>query len=66
MTIRNTILGWLRSTRDKDEKLEDEGAAELTHGDDAPDPADHVLWTGRVQSIPRPGEFERDQDGPRR
>ena len=66
MAIKNTILGWLRSTRDKDEELTDSEADGLTRGDDSPDPADHILWTGRVQSVPRPGEFERDQDGPRR
>jgi hypothetical protein len=62
MALKNTILGWLRSTPDKDEELEEAEADEATREYSA-DRADTIAET-RFRS--RPGEFESEQDGPRR
>jgi hypothetical protein len=61
MAIKNTILGWLRSTPDKKEELEEAEADELTR-EYSSDRADSIAES-RFRS--RPGEFEGDQDGPR-
>jgi len=61
MALKNTILGWLRSTPDKDEELEEAEADEATREYSA-DRADTIAET-RFRS--RTGEFEGDQDGPR-
>ena len=62
MALKNTILGWLRSTPDKDEELEEAEADEATR-EYSSDRADTIAET-RFRS--RPGEFESEQDGPRR
>ena len=62
MAIKNKIFGWLRSTPDKDEELEEAEADEATREYSA-DRADTIAET-RFRG--RPGEFEGDQDGPRR
>jgi hypothetical protein len=61
MALKNTILGWLRSTPDKDEELEEAEADEATREYSA-DRADTIAET-RFRT--RPGEFEAEQDGPR-
>lgn len=62
MAIKDTILGWLRSTPQKDEELEDAAIDEATR-EYSSDRADGIA-EGRFRS--RPGEFEHEQDGPRR
>ena len=62
MGIRETMLGWLRSTPDKDEELEDAEIDEATR-EYSSDRADAIA-EGRFRS--QPGEFEGDQEGPRR
>jgi hypothetical protein len=60
--IRETVLGWLRSTPDKDEELEDAEADELTReysAERADTVAGFELGGGR-------GDFESDQEAPRR
>ena len=61
MAIKDTILGWLRSTPDKNEELEEAEADELTR-EYSSERADTIADT-RMRT--RPGEFESDQDGPR-
>ena len=62
MGIRETMLGWLRSTPEKDEELEEAEADEATR-EYSSDRADFIAES-RFRG--RPGEFEHDQDGPRR
>jgi hypothetical protein len=62
MGIRQTMLGWLRSTPEKDDELEDAEADELTReysADRADTVAGFELGGGR-------GDFESDQEAPRR
>ena len=62
MRIRETLLGWLRSTPEKDDELEDAEADELTReysADRADTIAGFELGGGR-------GDFESDQNAPRR
>jgi hypothetical protein len=60
--IKETMLGWLRSTPDKNEELEDAEADELTReysADRADTVAGFELGGGR-------GDFESDQEAPHR
>ena len=61
MAIKNTILGWLRSSPEKDEELEDAEIDEATreYSSDRADTIAETRFRGRA------GEFEHDQDGPR-
>ena len=62
MGIRETVLGWLRSTPNKADELEDAEADELTReysADRADTVAGFELGGGR-------GDFDRDQEAPRR
>ena len=62
MGIKDTLLGWLRSTPDKADELEDAEADELTReysADRADTIAGFELGGGR-------GDFDRDQEAPRR
>jgi hypothetical protein len=62
MGIKDTLLGWLRTTPDKTDELEDAEADELTReysADRADTIAGFELGGGR-------GDFERDQEAPRR
>ena len=62
MGIKDTVLGWLRTTPDKQDELEDAEADELTReysADRADTVAGFELGGGR-------GDFERDQEAPRR
>ena len=61
MAIKNTILGWLRTTPKKDEELEEAEADEAAR-EYSSDRADTIAGT---QLRSQPGEFEHDQDGPR-
>ena len=61
MAIKTTILGWLRSTPDKNDEL-DEAEADEAAREYSSDRADTIVET-RFRG--RPGEFEGDQDGPR-
>jgi hypothetical protein len=62
MGLKDTVLGWLRGTPDKSDELEDAqiDAATKEYSEER---AEHILDErfGR-----RPGEFESDQDTPRR
>ena len=62
MGIRDTVLGWLRSTPDKDEEFEDAEIDEATR-EYSSDRADTIAET---RFMGQPGEFEHDQDGSRR
>jgi hypothetical protein len=62
MGIKDTVLGWLRSTPDESEELEDAEADEAER-EYAAEKADEIA-ANRFRS--RPGEFESDQDAPRR
>lgn len=62
MAIKETILGWLRSTPDKNEDLDEAEADELTR-EYSSDRADTIAET---KMRTRPSEFEGDQDAPRR
>ena len=62
MGIKETVLGWLSSTPDKTEELEDAEIDEATR-EYSSDRADFIAES-RLRG--RPGEFEHDQDGPRR
>ena len=61
MGIRETVLGWLRTTPDKDEDLEeaanDEVAREYS-AEKADAKANSLRWSS-------PDEFESDQQAPR-
>jgi len=62
MGIKDTLLGWLRTTPDKADDLEDAEADELTReysAGRADTVAGFELGGGR-------GDFERDQEAPRR
>ena len=62
MGIKDTVLGWLRTTPDKQEELDDAEADELTleySADRADTVAGFELGGGR-------GDFDRDQEAPRR
>ena len=62
MGIRETVLGWLRSTPNKADELEDAEADELTReysADRADTVAGFELGGGR-------GDFDSDQEAPRR
>lgn len=62
MALKSKILGWLRSTPAKDDELEDAEADELTReysAGRADTIAGFELGGGR-------GDFERDQEAPRR
>jgi len=62
MGIKDTVLGWLSSTPDKADELEDAEADELTReysADRADTIAGFELGGGR-------GDFESDQEAPRR
>ncbi len=62
MGIKDTVLGWLRTTPDKQDELEDAEADELTReysADRADTVAGFELGGGR-------GDFESDQEAPRR
>ena len=62
MGIKDTLLGWLSSTPDKADELEDAEADELTceySSDRADTVAGFELGGGR-------GDFDRDQEAPRR
>jgi hypothetical protein len=62
MGIKDTLLGWLNTTPDKADELEDAEADELTReysADRADTIAGFELGGGR-------GDFERDQEAPRR
>jgi len=62
MALKNKILGWLGSTPEKDEELEQAEADELTReysADRADTVAGFELGGGR-------GDFDRDQEAPRR
>lgn len=61
MAFKDTILGWLRSTPDKNEELEEAEADEATR-EYSSDRADTIAET-KLRA--RPDEFEADQDGPR-
>ena len=61
MALKDTIFGWLRSTPDKSEDLDEAEADEATR-EYSSERADTIAET-RFRS--RPGEFESDQDGPR-
>jgi hypothetical protein len=62
MGLKETVLGWFRSTPDKDKDLE---AAEIDKRSD-----EYGVRRGDVETDLRtrsnPGEFESDQDAPRR
>lgn len=61
MGIRETMLGWLRSTPAKDDELEDAEIDEATReysGERADTIAGFELGGGR-------GDFDRDQEAPR-
>ncbi len=61
MGIRETVMGWLRSTPDKNEELEDAEADEVTReysAERADTVAGFELGGGR-------GDFESDQEAPR-
>ena len=62
MGIKETVLGWLSSTPDKTEELEDAEIDEATR-EYSSDRADFIAES-RFRG--RPGEFEGEQDGPRR
>ena len=62
MGIKDTVLGWLRSTPTDSEELEDAEADEAER-EYAAEKADEIA-ANRFRS--RPGEFESDQDAPRR
>ena len=62
MGIKETVLGWLGSTPDKAEELEDAEIDEATR-EYSSDRADFIAES-RFRG--RPGEFEGEQDGPRR
>jgi hypothetical protein len=62
MGLKDTVLGWFRSTPDKADELEDAEADELTReysADRADTVAGFELGGGR-------GDFDRDQEAPRR
>ncbi len=62
MGIKDTVMGWLRTTPDKQDELEDAEADELTReysADRADTIAGFELGGGR-------GDFENDQEAPRR
>ena len=62
MGIKDTLLGWLSSTPDKADELEDAEADELTReysADRADTIAGFELGGGR-------GDFDRDEEAPRR
>lgn len=62
MGIKDTVLGWLRTTPDKHDDLDDAEADELTReysADRADTIAGFELGGGR-------GNFESDQEAPRR
>ena len=62
MGIKDTVLGWLSSTPDKADELEDAEADELTReysADRADTVAGFELAGGR-------GDFDRDQEAPPR
>lgn len=61
MALKNTILGWLRSTPDKNEDLDEAEADEATR-EYSSDKADTIAET-RFRGMP--GEFESDQEAPR-
>lgn len=61
MGLKDTVLGWLRTTPDKRDDLEDAEADELTReysSDRADTVAGFELGGGR-------GDFESDQEAPR-
>jgi hypothetical protein len=62
MGLKDTVLGWLRGTPDKSEELEDAeiDAATKEYSEER---ADNMLQERFGTS---PGEFESDQDAPRR
>jgi len=62
MSLKTTILGWLRSTPEKDEALEDAeiDAATKEYSSQRTD----TMLEERFGSVP--GEFEAEQEGPRR
>jgi len=61
MGLKDTLLGWLRSTPEKSDELEDAEIDEATkqYSSDRTD----TMLEERFGS--RPGEFESEQDGPR-
>jgi hypothetical protein len=62
MALKKKVLGWLGLTPDKDEALEDAEIDEATReysAARADDIAEHRIGT-------EPGEFESDQEAPRR
>jgi hypothetical protein len=61
MALKDTILGWLRSTPDKNETLEEAEADEASR-EYSSDKADTIAET-RFRGMP--GEFESDQETPR-
>ena len=61
MSIRDTVLGWLRSSPDKSDELEDVEVDEATKEYSA-ERADDMLDKRFGTS---PGEFESDQSAPR-
>ena len=61
MGIKDTVLGWLSSTPDKSDELEDAEADELTREYSA-DRADTIAGF----ELGGRGDFESDQEAPRR
>ena len=62
MGIKDTVLGWLRTAPDKQDELKDAEADELTReysADRADTIAGFELGGGR-------GDFDRDEEAPRR
>jgi hypothetical protein len=61
VALKNTILGWLRSTPEKDEDLAEAEIDEATrqYSSDRADTIAETRFRGR------PDEFESEQDGPR-
>ena len=62
MTLKETILGWLRGTPAKTDELEDAEIDEATKEYSAERTDDMVDKRFGAS----PGEFESDQEGPRR
>ena len=62
MGIKETVLGWLGSTPDKTEDSEDAEIDETTREYSW----DHTNFIAESRFRGRPGEFEGEQDGPRR
>ena len=62
MALKNTILGWLGRTPDKSDELEDAEIDAATN-EYSEERTDNLL---QERFGTRPGEFESDQDAPRR